>query len=197
MSLPLLALLLCQEWLYKESDSQVLPVGHQARVLGSSTRGSTTVGTLILLGGQEQNIMYNTGTPAQGRLLYNLAFKANKLAPGTTRESLIAKVQAMTQREVKAQIDRMNALVGFDRDTSPATVRQGQYISDLLRKLYRSQEDWDLPTLTYQDANAWIKELKAELVEQAAQEREQEEQQSGTVIDMFTRRTVNGFDDFI
>jgi hypothetical protein len=173
----------------------VLPVGHRAQVLGTSPRGTAGRPGHASSRWVEQNIMTHThGTPAQGRTIYDLAFKARKLRPGTTRESVIAKVQKLTQAEVQAEFDKLNTLVGFDRELSPATVKQGQYIADMLRKMDRPKEELDLGSLTYQEADVWIKKLKVELYEYIEEIRLREEAEDARITDIFTRREMNGWD---
>ncbi len=122
-------------------------------------------------------------TAKQVALIVNLAIKAGKLRPDQAVEASRSYLNS-TPEEARAAIDKLNAVLGFDRGYSPATTRQRSFILDLEQRVLGKWETTHSTKLSYSDADERIQYLKKLEVAQKARTAV-----AGEVIDIFSRRS--------
>jgi hypothetical protein len=122
-------------------------------------------------------------TAKQVALIVNLAIKAGKLRPDQAVEASRSYLNS-TPEEARAAIDKLNAVLGFDRGHSPATTRQRSFILDLEQRVLGKWETTHSIKLSYSDADERIQYLKKLEAAQKARPAV-----SGEVINIFSRRS--------
>jgi len=118
-------------------------------------------------------------TEKQAALIVRLAVKLGKCPPARATEARLQAL-AFSPAETRAKIDELNALLGFDRASSPSTDRQRSFILDLEMKAYGAWRTKHHEKLTYAEADERIKLLNKLIAGQTA----------APVIDLFSRRAV-------
>jgi hypothetical protein len=106
----------------------------------------------------------NTGTIDQAQLLWDLMIKTNRQG-NHTQAYTISWVMKQPMDLVGRKIDELNAELGFNRQSSPATMKQITYIRDLRVKA-GLRNGTDAPTIkntSYEEADLMIKDLKEDM----------------------------------
>lgn len=121
-------------------------------------------------------------TPKQADLIVRLAVRAGKIKPDQIAEAS-RQASEYTPEQARQAIDSLNAQLGFDRGSSPATTRQRQFILDLEERVLGRWETTHQTRLSYSDADERIQYMKRLEAAQKARTAV-----AGEVIDIFSRK---------